>query len=87
MKKIFILLLTTVICSVFMLDTNVRGYYDDCYDPINKALRGCITIDPDKQYNVAILGDSYSAGNGAGMYYHHKGSYRSHRNWSNLYIN
>ncbi len=38
-------------------------------------------------FDVAILGDSYSAGNGAGMYYHHQYSFRSHRNWGNLYIN
>ena len=38
-------------------------------------------------FDVAILGDSYSAGNGAGMYYHHEYSFRSHRNWGNLYIN
>lgn len=48
---------------------------------------GCITIDTSKKYSIAILGDSYSAGNGTGMYYHHKNSYRSHRNWGNLYIN
>lgn len=37
-------------------------------------------------FDVAILGDSYSAGNGAGMYYHHEYSFRSHRNWGKLTI-
>ena len=40
-----------------------------------------------KSLSVVILGDSYSAGNGAGMYYGPSGSYRSHRNWGSIYVN
>ena len=38
-----------------------------------------------RSLSVVILGDSYSAGTGAGMYYGQSGSYRSHRNWGSLY--
>ena len=34
---------------------------------------------------VVVLGDSYSAGNGAGDYYGDPAAYRSHRSWANLY--
>lgn len=37
---------------------------------------------------VALLGDSYSAGNGAGHYYgDDKKAYRSSRNWAHNYVN
>ncbi len=40
-----------------------------------------------KSLSVVIMGDSYSAGTGAGMYYGPSGSYRSHRNWGSIYAN
>ncbi|WP_243859042.1 VWA domain-containing protein [Actinomyces sp. ZJ308] len=36
---------------------------------------------------VALLGDSYSAGNGAGHYYGDKEAYTSSRNWAHNYVN
>lgn len=36
-------------------------------------------------YHVVQMGDSYSAGNGAGDYYGDPAAYRSHRSWANLY--
>lgn len=41
--------------------------------------------DAQEVYHVAQLGDSYSAGNGAGDYYGDPAAYRSHRSWANLY--
>ena len=38
-----------------------------------------------RSLSIVIMGDSYSAGNGAGMYYGPSGSYRSHRNWGSIY--
>ena len=38
-----------------------------------------------KSLSVVLIGDSYTAGNGAGMYYGTSGSYRSHRNWGSAY--
>ncbi|QQS17397.1 peptidase [Candidatus Saccharibacteria bacterium] len=35
--------------------------------------------------HITLLGDSYSAGNGAGNYYGEKGSYRSNNNWAHRY--
>jgi lysophospholipase L1-like esterase len=35
--------------------------------------------------SIVLLGDSYSAGNGAGDYYGPDGSYRSRRNWAHTY--
>src|SRR4051812_49576971 len=35
---------------------------------------------------VVLLGDSYSAGNGAGSYYGPAGCYRSSRNWAERYL-
>ena len=53
----------------------------------NSAQAEVYTTIEDATFDVAIVGDSYSAGNGAGMYYHHENSFRSHRNWGNLYVN
>ena len=36
---------------------------------------------------ATLLGDSYSAGNGAGDYYGEDGSYKSHNNWAHNYVN
>lgn len=36
--------------------------------------------------SVVLLGDSYSAGNGAGDYVFNDGSYRSGRNWASTYV-
>lgn len=36
---------------------------------------------------ATLLGDSYSAGNGAGSYYGPKDTYRSHKNWAHNYVN
>lgn len=38
-----------------------------------------------KKLNVVLIGDSYSAGNGAGDYTGVKNCYRSQRNWAKLY--
>ena len=35
---------------------------------------------------ATLLGDSYSAGNGAGSYYGNKDAYRSHNNWAHKYV-
>ena len=35
---------------------------------------------------ATLLGDSYSAGNGAGAYYGDKEAYRSHNNWAHKYV-
>ena len=39
-----------------------------------------------RSLSVALLGDSYSAGNGAGGYLVDDGSYRSSRSWESLYV-
>ena len=41
--------------------------------------------DAQEVYKVVQMGDSYSAGNGAGEYYGDPAAYRSHRSWANLY--
>lgn len=41
--------------------------------------------DAQEVYHVVQMGDSYSAGNGAGEYYGDPAAYRSHRSWANLY--
>jgi len=46
-----------------------------------------ISIVKDKALHVTLIGDSYSAGNGAGSYYGDVGSYRSGRNWAHTYTN
>ncbi|WP_165867053.1 GDSL-type esterase/lipase family protein [Schaalia canis] len=43
--------------------------------------------DSGKYLTVTLIGDSYTAGNGAGAYYGPKGSYRSTRNWGHTYVN
>jgi LPXTG-motif cell wall-anchored protein len=40
-----------------------------------------------RPYKVTQLGDSYSAGNGAGGYYGEPGAYRSHNNYATIYTN
>jgi hypothetical protein len=93
MKKIIritiSILLGVTISSAYVnaLASDTPNHYYFTQDCEITHVGGCITIDTSKKYNVAILGDSYSAGNGAGMYYHHEKSYRSHRNWGNLYTN
>lgn len=37
--------------------------------------------------HITLIGDSYSAGNGAGDYYGEKGSYQSKKNWAHNYTN
>lgn len=39
-----------------------------------------------KNLNVVLLGDSYSAGNGAGLYSGPDGCYRSQNNWAQKYV-
>ena len=41
--------------------------------------------DAQEVYHVVQMGDSYSAGNGAGDYYGDPAAYLSHRSWANLY--
>ncbi|RRD04546.1 hypothetical protein EII34_09565 [Arachnia propionica] len=41
---------------------------------------------PERQLSVVVIGDSYSAGNGAGAYYGPKGSFRSRNNWGHRYV-
>lgn len=43
--------------------------------------------DSGKYLTVTLIGDSYTAGNGAGAYYGPKDSYRSTRNWGHTYAN
>ena len=40
-----------------------------------------------KTLSIALLGDSYSSGNGAGNYYGEPGSFRSKNNWAHRYAN
>lgn len=54
------------------------------------VLGGAVTAtaadgDAQEVYHVVQMGDSYSAGNGAGDYYGDPAAYRSHRSWANLY--
>lgn len=46
---------------------------------------GAADGDAQEIYHVVQMGDSYSAGNGAGDYYGDPAAYRSHRSWANLY--
>lgn len=39
----------------------------------------------EKYVTLSLIGDSYTAGNGAGLYYGPKESYRSMRNWGHVY--
>ncbi|GAA4466501.1 Ig-like domain-containing protein [Phytohabitans houttuyneae] len=41
---------------------------------------------PDSHVNVVVIGDSFSAGNGAGNYYGPTACYRSSSNWSERYV-
>ncbi|MDR1969802.1 MAG: GDSL-type esterase/lipase family protein [Candidatus Nomurabacteria bacterium] len=41
----------------------------------------------EKILNITLVGDSYTAGNGAGNYVGEKKSYRSLRNWGHIYAN
>ncbi len=41
---------------------------------------------PTRPYEVVLVGDSYSAGNGAAHYYGPDGCYRSHANWAEKYM-
>jgi LPXTG-motif cell wall-anchored protein len=43
--------------------------------------------EPAKRLSVVLLGDSYSAGNGAGSYVYGDDSYRSSKNWASNYVN
>lgn len=45
------------------------------------------TTKPKQKLNITLIGDSYSAGNGAGYYTGVKNCYRSQRNWAQFYIN
>lgn len=40
----------------------------------------------ERQLSVVVLGDSFSAGNGAGAYYGPSGSFRSRNNWGHRYV-
>lgn len=40
---------------------------------------------PQKSLSIVLLGDSYTAGNGAGSYIGQKGSYQSRNSWGNRY--
>ncbi|MBV7363305.1 hypothetical protein KRX54_02495 [Actinomycetaceae bacterium TAE3-ERU4] len=48
---------------------------------------GSLALAGEKYLKVAVIGDSYSAGNGAGNYYGPSDSYRSTRNWAHVYSN
>lgn len=41
---------------------------------------------PVRALNVALIGDSYSAGNGAGSYYGPSGAFRSSNNWAHQFV-
>lgn len=43
--------------------------------------------DSGRYLDVTLLGDSYTAGNGAGAYYGPENSYRSSKNWGHVYVN
>ena len=40
---------------------------------------------PTKSLSITLIGDSYTAGNGAGSYNGERGSYQSSKNWGNRY--
>lgn len=40
-----------------------------------------------KSLSITLIGDSYTAGNGAGSYNGPRGSYQSSQNWGNRYAN
>lgn len=42
--------------------------------------------EPQKAVHVTLIGDSYSAGNGAGDYFGADGAYRSPHNWASIYV-
>lgn len=66
--------ITTAIASLLSLGLAV--FYNQ---PIYATSQG-------KKLNVVLIGDSYSAGNGAGDYTGVKNCYRSQRNWARLYL-
>ncbi len=49
--------------------------------------KAAIIVTNQKALTVALLGDSYSAGNGAGGYYGEPGAYLSYNNWAHHYVN
>jgi hypothetical protein len=53
----------------------------------NSLARPAAAADAPRTLSIALLGDSYSAGNGAGGYLFSDDSYRSSRNWASLYAN
>lgn len=66
---------------------------------VRKILGACTTLamcvglanpafahDGGQYLDVALLGDSYTAGNGAGSYYGPENAYRSTRNWGHVYV-
>lgn len=67
-------IILTAIAS--LLSISVAVFY---YQPSNATNQS-------KKLNVVLIGDSYSAGNGAGDYTGVKNCYRSQRNWAQLYI-
>ena len=73
-KKILLLVMALALCVNFMTMHPVNA------DP--PARDGKVAV-------VTLLGDSFSAGNGAGDYYDNepKKSYRSRNNWAQHYVN
>ena len=51
----------------------------------NDSKAAVLEPDQQKMLNITLLGDSYSAGNGAGEYYGKSGSYLSRNNWAHHY--
>lgn len=45
-----------------------------------------IADDSGRYLDVTLIGDSYTAGNGAGSYYGPENAYRSSRNWGHVYV-
>ncbi|QJC21250.1 GDSL-type esterase/lipase family protein [Arcanobacterium buesumense] len=51
------------------------------------ALADQTTQQDEKYLTLTLIGDSYTAGNGIGLYYGPEESYRSMRNWGHIYAN
>lgn len=69
-----------ILAWISLLLTAALWFTNSSAQPANAA-------EAPKTLSIALLGDSYSAGNGAGGYLYSDDSYRSSRNWASLYSN
>ena len=68
---------TVVLLALIMLTTHLTLINSPASAGVNSS----------NLIRATLLGDSYSAGNGAGSYYGPKDTYRSHKNWAHNYVN